>query len=75
MMFIDCPAYFDEGGSVRCGLPAEVVDRYTQESTRGQFVSARIRCPRGHWFHGPAEFLTWKSADVPVPTGDRRRAA
>jgi hypothetical protein len=63
MMFLDCPAYFDEEGSVRCGLPAEVADRYTRESTGGQLESAKIRCPRGHWFNGPIEFLTWKRAE------------
>jgi hypothetical protein len=24
MMFLDCPAYLNPGGAVRCGLPAEV---------------------------------------------------
>src|SRR5690242_1241362 len=62
-MFLDCPAYFDEEGSVRCGLPAEVEDRYAQESTGGQLESAKIRCPRGHWFNGPIAFLTWKSTE------------
>jgi hypothetical protein len=51
MTFLDCPAYFDEEGSVRCGLPAEVEDRYTQESAGGPLDSAEIMCPRGHWFH------------------------
>jgi hypothetical protein len=63
MMFLDCPAYFDEEGSARCGLPAEVEDRYTQESTGGQLESAKIRCPRGHRFNGPIEFLTWRSTE------------
>jgi hypothetical protein len=63
MMFLDCPAYFEEEGSVRCGLPAEVEDRYAQESTGGQLESAKIRCPRGHWFNGPIAFLTWKSTE------------
>jgi hypothetical protein len=58
MTFLDCPAYFDEQGSVRCGLPAEVEYRYTQGSTGDQLESAKIRCLRGHWFNGPIEFLT-----------------
>jgi hypothetical protein len=29
LRFFDCPAYLDETGSVRCGLPAEVEDEYT----------------------------------------------
>jgi hypothetical protein len=25
MMFLDCPAYLDQNGAARCGLPAEVM--------------------------------------------------
>jgi predicted RNase H-like HicB family nuclease len=57
-MFLDCPAYMDKSGSVRCGLPAEVEGRYLMSSTDGPLESARIRCPRGHWFNGPVESLT-----------------
>lgn len=57
MTFADCPAYMDETGSVRCGLPAEVEDRYLLRSTGGPLEGARIRCPRGHWFNGPVESL------------------
>lgn len=57
-MFLDCPAYMDKSGSVRCGLPAEVQGRYQMSSTDGPLESARIRCPRGHWFNGPVESLT-----------------
>ncbi len=56
--FLDCPAYMDKTGSVRCGLPAEVEGRYVMRSTDGPLESARIRCPRGHWFNGPVESLT-----------------
>jgi hypothetical protein len=28
-------------------------------STDGPMESARIRCPRGHWFNGPIESLTF----------------
>jgi hypothetical protein len=56
-MFLDCPEYMDKKGMVRCGLPAEVVYRYTVTSTDGPLESARIRCPRGHWFNGPIESL------------------
>ena len=59
MMFLDCPAYLDRNGSVRCGLPAEVQSRYTISSTEGPLESARIHCPRDHWFNGPIESLTW----------------
>jgi hypothetical protein len=57
VMFVDCPAYLDRTGAVRCGLPAEVEDRYLMRSTDGPLPSARIRCPRGHWFNGPVESL------------------
>ena len=56
--FLDCPAYLNKTGSVRCGLPAEVEGRYLMRSTDGPLESARIRCPRGHWFNGPVESLT-----------------
>jgi len=58
-MFLDCPAYLDRQGTVRCGLPAEVTDRYTMTSTDGPLESARICCPDGHMFNGPVESLTW----------------
>ena len=58
-MFLDCPAYMDKTGSVRCGLPAEVQGRYLMNSTDGALESARIRCPRGHWFNGPIVSLTF----------------
>ena len=57
VMFVDCPAYMDQAGSVRCGLPAVVEGRYLMRSTDGPLESARIRCPRGHWFNGPVESL------------------
>ena len=59
MIFMDCPAYMDEDGGVRCGLPAEVEYRYAVRSSDGPLESARVRCPRGHWFNGPVESLTW----------------
>ena len=58
VIFIDCPAYMDDSGPVRCGLPAEVGGQSTMRSTEGPLESVRIRCPRGHWFNGPVEFLT-----------------
>jgi len=57
-MFLDCPEYLNNDAAARCGLPAEVVERYTLRSTGGPLDSARIRCPRGHWFNGPIESLT-----------------
>jgi hypothetical protein len=61
MMFLDCPAYMDSQGAERCGLPAEVEHQYTIQSTDGPLASMKIRCPRGHWFNGPLESLTWAS--------------
>jgi hypothetical protein len=58
MMFLDCPAYLDDGGTVRCELPAEVTCRSTMRSTDGPLEAAMIRCPSGHWFNGPIESLT-----------------
>ena len=58
VVFVDCPAYMENIGPVRCGLPAVVGGRYTMESTDGPLESARIRCPRGHRFNGPVEYLT-----------------
>ncbi len=60
MMFLDCPAYLDEQGAVRCGLPAEVRCRFTMRSSDGPIEAAMIRCPAGHWFNGPIESLTWE---------------
>ena len=57
--FMDCPAYLDGRPQARCGLPAEVEDRWTMGSTDGPLPSVKIRCPRGHWFSGPVESLTW----------------
>jgi hypothetical protein len=65
--FVDCPAYTDRRGTIRCGLPAEVEDRYTMASTDGPLVSARIRCPRGHWFNGPIEALSWDNQSAGQP--------
>jgi hypothetical protein len=59
MMFLDCPAYLDERGAARCGLPAEVEYRYGAQSTDGVLESAKIRCPLGHWFSGTIESLIW----------------
>src|SRR5260370_7308550 len=33
VMFLDCPAFMDKTGSVRCGLPAEVEHRYLMTPT------------------------------------------
>jgi hypothetical protein len=58
VMFLDCPAYTDKHGTARCRLPAAVEYRYLVISIDGSLESAKIRCPRGHWFNGPIEALT-----------------
>ena len=65
VMLVDCPAFLGHDGT-RCGLPAEVEARYTFRSTDGPLESAKIRCPRGHWFNGLIESLT-----APESRGDR----
>jgi hypothetical protein len=69
VMFLDCPEYMDRHGAARCGLPTVVENRYTMQSTDGPLESVRIRCPRGHYFNGPLESLTWDKA-APTPFGD-----
>ena len=56
--FLDCPAYLNGDGTVRCGLPAAVEDSYTLGSTDGPVTSVKIQCPAGHWFNGPVDSLT-----------------
>ena len=67
MMFLDCLAYLDHDGAVRCGLPAEVERQFTMSSSDGPADSAKIRCPAGHWFNGAIESLTWESRDKHDP--------
>jgi hypothetical protein len=67
MMFLDCPAWPDQQGAVRCGLPAEVGCRFTMRSTDGPVESAMIRCPAGHYFCGAIESLTWHGTDKHDP--------
>ena len=61
VMFLDCPAYMDDLSVARCGLPAAVEYWYTVESSDGPLESVKIRCPRGHGFNGPVEYLTFTS--------------
>jgi hypothetical protein len=67
MMFLDCPAYLDQDGAARCGLPAEVRCRFTMRSTDGPVESAMIKCPAGHYFCGDIESLTWHGKDKHDP--------
>lgn len=71
-MFLDCPAYLDETGAARCGLPAAVEYRYAIRSTDGALESVKIRCPRGHSFNGPIDSLLWDKAAA-SPQGIRNQ--
>ena len=73
VMFVDCPAWMDQTGSARCGLPAEVQGRYVMRSTDGPLESAQIRCPLGHCFNGPVESLTLE--ERPDPAAERAAIA
>jgi hypothetical protein len=66
-MFLNCPAYMDNDGTTRCGLPAEVEYRYTLNSTDGPLESATIRCLAGHCFNGPIAFPAWERTDNHQP--------
>ena len=70
VMFLDCPAYLDQDGALRCGLPAEVRHRFTMRSSDGPLEAAMIRCPSGHRFNGPIQSLTWERKDNDHPGND-----
>ena len=72
LAFLDCPAWLDERRAARCGLPAEVLLRFIMESTGGPLESVIIKCPAGHSFIAPIEFL---SLEHDILTGPPRRAA
>ena len=72
--FLDCPAYLDPADLTRCGLPAEILSRFIMASTEGPLESVTIKCPVGHFFCAPVEFLSLQSNQVAVqgedaPTG------
>jgi hypothetical protein len=45
VMFMDCPAYMDRRGTVRCGLPAAVEYRYTVSTMAGCWKAPRSAAP------------------------------
>jgi hypothetical protein len=71
IMFVDCPAYLDKDRAIRCGLPAEVMRRFLMNSTDGPLESATIRCPAGHFFNGPVEFLTCDKSEAAAGEQDQ----
>ncbi len=44
---MSCGQWVDDEGT-RCGLPAEILDRYTVESTTGQDEHVKTRCVDRH---------------------------
>ena len=66
--FLECPAYVNRHGTVRCGLQAEVVDRFSLESTDGCLAAVAIVCPVGHSFNGLVDSLLLKRVKpAPLP--------
>jgi hypothetical protein len=45
---LDCPS---------CGLPAQIVDRFTLSGSPGAVEHIKIRCGAGHWFTAPVDSL------------------
>jgi hypothetical protein len=66
--FLDCPAYQDKHGTVRCGLPAVVEYRYPIRSIERVLEGVKIRCPRGHWFNGPVDALIVADSPSAAPS-------
>jgi hypothetical protein len=66
-MSLDCPAYLDQDGALRCGLPAEGSCRFTMPTIRGPMKCAMIRCPAGNNFTGDIESLTLAGRDNDDP--------
>jgi hypothetical protein len=56
-----------------CDLPAQIVDRFTLQSTDGPIDHVKIACFGGHWFTPQANELETFSA--PVPQQARAEAA
>jgi hypothetical protein len=69
MEFLACPAYLNDDGSARCGLPAEVTCRFTMRSSDGALESVMIQCPARHHFNAPVEFLIFEDGSSPSRTG------
>ena len=64
VMFLDCPAYMDRHGAVRCGLPAEVEQWYAVRSTDGPLgeckdpVPTRPYVQTARWSRSPGTSTT-----------------
>ena len=71
LAFLDYPAWLDEQCLARCRLPAEVMRRFIIESTSGPLESVTIKCPAGHFFIAPIEFLSLESEPATPQRGDQ----
>jgi hypothetical protein len=47
---LDCPV---------CGLPAEIVARFTCDGSPGPVEHVKIACLGGHWFTLPVDGVRW----------------
>jgi hypothetical protein len=41
LTILDCPAYMDTHGTIRCGLPAAVEYRYTMDQPTGRWKARK----------------------------------
>lgn len=55
---VDCPT---------CGLPAEIIDRFTLGGAPGPVEHLKVICVRRHWYTLPLDMFP-VSAPVPEPT-------
>ena len=60
---VDCP---------ECGLPAEIVDRFTLPGAPEPVEHVKLVCVAGHWFTPPVDLLWPEARKRPVV---RRRSA
>jgi hypothetical protein len=61
---LDCPA---------CGLPAEIVDRFTLEASPHPVEHVKIRCLAGHWFTPLVEYTPPVKPEPDRHDGDQRQ--
>ena len=47
-----------------CGVPMEVVDRFTLAGAPAPVEHVKVRCPSGHWFTIPTEWLAQVATDA-----------
>lgn len=60
---LECPA---------CGLPSEIVDRFTLDGTPGPVEHVKVVCVVRHWFTLPADELPPPQRSSPAEPGRGR---